>query len=331
LIESKTTLHDGHAIEMLITSRERDIGGFYVRRILPYMSHRMVGPFVFFDHMGPADFAPHVGMDVRPHPHTHLSTVTYLFEGAIRHHDSLGSDQIIEPGAINFMTAGHGIVHSERTPEPLRSKGGRMNGIQCWIAIPEDVEDCAPAFSHHPAASLPEFKIGRGTYRLLMGEAFGHKSPVPVLSDLFYVEVVLPRGETLTINEASREAAVYVVDGSVDATGSQSNAAASANSASREVDAKLEVKVEAFTMAVLRNGHRADFIASEDSRLMVLGGASLGPRFLYWNFVASSKEKLEQAKRDYAGGPGSARFPLVPGDAQEFIPLPAEPARGTSM
>ncbi len=304
------TLPEDHALEMLITSRERDIGGFFVRRILPYMSHRMVGPFVFFDHMGPAEFAPHVGMDVRPHPHTHLSTVTYLFEGAIRHHDSLGSDQIIEPGAINFMTAGHGIVHSERTPDPIRSSGGRINGIQCWLAIPEAVEDCAPAFSHHPAASLPEFTIGRGRYRLLMGSAFGHKSPVPVLSDLFYVEIVLPRGETLEINEPSREAAVYVVSGAVEADG---------------------VAVEPYTMAVLKNGRRLQFVAREDSRVMVLGGASLGPRFLYWNFVASSKEKLEQAKRDYASGPGSTRFPKVPGDTQEFIPLPDEPARGTSM
>lgn len=320
MIESKTVLPAGHAIEMLITSRERDIGGFFVRRLLPYMSHRMVGPFVFFDHMGPAEFPPHVGMDVRPHPHTHLSTVTYLFEGAIRHHDSLGSDQLIEPGAINFMTAGHGIVHSERTPEPLRSQGGRMNGIQCWIAVPVETEDGAPAFSHHPASSIPDVQVGRARARVLMGTAFGTRSPVPVQSDLFYVEVLLPEGETLLVDEPAREAAIYVVDGSL---------------TTRGLDGENKddvVPLESYTMAVVRNGHRVELSARTDTRLMLLGGVSLGPRFLYWNFVASSKEKLEQAKRDYTGGPGSARFPKVPGDTQEFIPLPAEePARGTPM
>jgi redox-sensitive bicupin YhaK (pirin superfamily) len=312
MIESKSVLPADHPLEMLITSRERDIGGFFVRRLLPYMSHRMVGPFVFFDHMGPADFAPHVGMDVRPHPHIHLSTVTYLFEGAIRHHDSLGSDQIIEPGAINLMTAGHGIVHSERTPEPLRSTGGKMNGIQCWIAVPTETEDGPPSFSHHPATSLPEFFVGRGSYKLLLGSAFDHTAPVPVQSDLFYLEVKLPKGERLTIIERTREAAVYVVSGRLSAAGAE---------------------VPAYTMAILKDGAELDFVAEEDSRVMVLGGVTLGARFLFWNFVSSSQAGIDQAKRDWANGPGElrSRFPKVPGDDQEFIPLPQEPTRGTPL
>jgi redox-sensitive bicupin YhaK (pirin superfamily) len=317
MMETKTVLPENHAIEMLITSRERDIGGFFVRRLLPYMSHRMVGPFVFFDHMGPAEFAPGVGMDVRPHPHTHLATVTYLFDGAIRHHDSLGSDQLIEPGAINYMTAGHGIVHSERTPEPLRSKGGRVNGIQCWVAVPVEVEDGNPSFSHHASATIPEVSLGRARARVLMGTAFGKSSPVPVQSNLFYVEVILPAGETLTVDEPDREAALYIVDGAVTLQGLTGD--------------ENEIPIEGYTMAVIRNGRGVRVKATRDTRLMVLGGESLGPRFLFWNFVASSQEKLDQAKRDYAGGPGSKRFPKVPGDTQEFIPLPEEPTRGTPL
>ncbi len=315
MTESRIDLPENHAIEMLITSRERDIGGFSVRRLLPYMSHRMVGPFVFFDHMGPAEFEPGVGMDVRPHPHTHLSTVTYLFEGAIRHHDSLGSDQLIEPGAINYMTAGYGIVHSERTPEPLRSRGGKMNGIQCWIAVPTDVEDGEPAFSHHPAHTIPEVTLGKTKARVLLGSVLGVASPVPVQSDLFYAEVKIPKGATFTVDEPAREAAVYIVEGSVTARGEEDN----------------EVSLVGTTMAVIRNGRKLHLRALEDTHLMLLGGVSLGPRFLFWNFVASSQEKLDRAKRDYAGGPGSARFPKVPGDTQEFIPLPEEPKRGTPL
>lgn len=311
MIETRTTLPPEHPLEMLITSRERDIGGFFVRRLLPYMSHRMVGPFVFFDHMGPAEFAPGVGMDVRPHPHIHLATVSYLFEGAIRHHDSLGSDQIIEPGAINLMTAGHGIVHSERTPEPLRSKGGRMNGIQCWIAVPEENQDGAPAFSHHPASTLPEFKIGDGSYKLLMGTAFGHTSPVPLQSDLFYLEVKLPRGEKLVINEPMREAAVYVVSGKLSAD---------------------DIAIDGYTMAIIKDDQAVQFTAESDSHVMILGGATLGPRVLFWNFVSTSEQAIEEAKKEWRKGPGiSKRFHTIPGDDQEFIPLPEEPARGTKM
>jgi redox-sensitive bicupin YhaK (pirin superfamily) len=234
-----------------------------------------------------------------------------LFDGAIRHHDSLGSDQLIEPGAINYMTAGHGIVHSERTPEPLRSKGGKMNGIQCWIAVPETVEDAAPAFSHHPSDSIPEISLGDVKARVLLGSVFGAKSPVPVQSDLFYAEIKMPPDSTLVIDEPAREAAFYIVEG--------------------EVDADLGQPLSSATMAVIRNGRRLEIKATTETHLMLLGGASLGPRFLFWNFVASSKEKLEQAKRDYANGPGTQRFPKVPGDTQEFIPLPDEPTRGTPL
>lgn len=306
------TLPDNSPLEMLISSRERDLGGFSVRRILPYMSHRMVGPFVFFDHMGPADLAPGEGMDVRPHPHIHLATVSYLFDGAIRHHDSLGSDQVIEPGAINLMTAGHGIVHSERTPEPQRKAGSRMHGIQCWIAVPTENENGTPSFEHHPSSTLPEFKIGEGRYKVLMGEIFGRRSPVPLQSDLFYAEIFLPKGESITIAEKAREAAVYCVEGRL------------------QQDA---IEIGSYTMAILKNGETVRFEALEDSHLMVAGGATLGPRFLYWNFVSSSEEALEQAKRDWALGPGAtSRFPKIKGDDREFIPLPNDPPpRGTAM
>lgn len=314
MIESKAVLPPDHPLEMLITSRERDIGGFFVHRLLPYMSHRMVGPFVFFDHMGPAEFAPRIGMDVRPHPHTALATVTYLFEGAIRHHDSLGSDQVIEPGAINLMTAGHGIVHSERTPEPLRSRGGRMNGIQVWIAVPTENENGPSAFSHHPAATIPSFSLGACAARLLMGSYAGRTSPVPVQSDMFYLEVRVPRGETLVVHEPAREAAAYIVSGRVDCG---------------------RIALEGYTMAVLKNGARTSFTALEDTVVMLIGGVTLGPRFLYWNFVSSSKEALEESKRVWretpGPGPTDSRFPRIPGEDREFIPLPEEPARGTPL
>jgi len=301
-------------IELVIASREKDLGGFSVRRILPYASHRMVGPFIFFDHMGPAVLAPGTGMDVRPHPHIGLATVTYLFEGKIQHRDSLGSTQDIEPGAINWMTAGRGIVHSERTPQAVREKGSRMNGIQCWVALPEDQEDIEPNFAHHPASSLPEFRIGNSELKLLLGSLLGKQSPVQVHSDLFYLEVKMQKGSQIEIPVQGREAAVYLVEGSLSFEGQA---------------------LEPLTMAVAGSGEDLSFQALQDSRLMVLGGSPLGERFIYWNFVSSSKEKIEKASMDWASGPRaqSDRFFPIPGDDQEFIPLPIEPSnpKGTIM
>lgn len=302
-------------IEIVIQPREKDLGGFSVRRILPYATHRMVGPFIFFDHMGPALFHLNEGMDVRPHPHIGLATVTYLFEGKIRHRDSLGSDQMIEPGAINWMTAGKGIVHSERTPEELRLKETRMNGIQCWVALPEEFEDVEPSFIHYPSHTLPEFEKEGVQFKLLIGSAYHKQSPVKTHSDLFYLEAKLPKGSQFTFPSEGQESAAYLVEGKIQADG---------------------VQMDQHTMAVAADNGDLLIEALEDSRIMLLGGKPVGKRFIYWNFVSSSQEKLEAAKKDWAQGgprPSSDRFPLIPGDDKEFIPLPAEPGnpKGTIM
>lgn len=299
-------------LEMIITSRERDIGGFSVRRLLPYASHRMVGPFIFFDHMGPALFPPGEGMSVRPHPHIGLATVTYLFDGKIRHRDSLGSDQLITPGDINWMTAGQGIVHSERTPEDSLKSGGKMNGIQLWVALPEEHEDTEPSFVHHPAKTLPEFRVGEVSVKLLLGQALGQSSPVKVHSDLFYFEAKIPTGEVFTFPGGKFESAFYVVEGKVETS-------------SGEV-------LDATSMGIAQQGSELEVRALEEARLMFLGGTPVGERFIFWNFVSSSKEKIEVAKQDWSKGPGnSSRFGKIKNDDQEFIPLPAENKKGTPM
>jgi hypothetical protein len=301
-------------LELLITAREKDLGGFTVRRILPYATHRMVGPFIFFDHMGPAVFPPGQGMEVRPHPHIHLATVTYLFEGAIQHKDSLGSDVAIEPGAINWMTAGHGIVHSERTPKALLETGLRMNGIQLWVALPTPHENVAPTFAHHPSNTLPEFNVGEVRVKLLLGEAFGHTSPVRVHSELFYLETSLPAGADFAMPLAAHhEGAFYLESGELAVEGET---------------------ISACTMGIAKTGASLKLTATKDSRVMWIGGAPVGERFIFWNFVSSSKAQIEEAKRDWARGPGqTARFPLVPGDEIDFIPLPPAPSnpRGTIL
>jgi redox-sensitive bicupin YhaK (pirin superfamily) len=288
-------------LETIISARSKDLGGFEVRRVLPHASHRMVGPFIFFDHMGPAQFQPGHGLDVRPHPHIHLATVTYLFEGAIRHRDSLGSDQLIEPGAINWMVAGRGIVHSERSPDPVRKLGGPLHGIQIWVALPRETENCTPHFEHVSADKLPLFSVESAHIRLLLGSAFGHVSPVTIQSDLFYMDVRLPKGTRLTLPAEGRDGGVYVVEG------------------------QLKVNNQTVEKGQMGVGHRADdlFIESlSESRAMLLGGTSLGPRFIDWNFISSRKENIDQARADWSMGPGSERFPQVPGDETEFIPLP---------
>jgi len=289
-------------IELVIAPRERDLGGFHVRRVLPYATHRMVGPFIFFDHMGPAILAPGTGMDVRPHPHIGLATVTYLFEGIIRHKDSLGSDQNIIPGDINWMTAGRGIVHSERSPYEFRKSGGTVNGIQLWVALPDEHEDTAPTFFHHPSSSLPEFKVNNVQIKLLLGKAFDHESPVVIHSPLFYLDLQMPKGSSIEF-PAHGEAGVYVVTGKL-------------NVDDRETTES--------TMAVIKKCQTIKLAATEDSRAMIIGGEPVGERFIFWNFVASSKARLEEAKAQWKNGPGTEKFPLISTDNKEFIPLPPE-------
>ncbi|RKQ95678.1 pirin family protein [Maricaulis maris] len=292
-------------IEHKFAGRTRDLGGFEVRRVLPFAKRRMVGPFIFFDQMGPAQFAPGQGIDVRPHPHIGLATVTYLFEGAMEHRDSLGEDLVIRPGDVNWMTAGHGVVHSERTPDTERAAGHHMYGIQTWVALPEDKQDMAPAFFHHPGASLPEFERGGARFRLILGNAWGIEAPVEVFSPIFYLHGEMPAGSAVDLDIEHTEKAVYLVEGDVTLDG--------------EAIAPGE-------MAVLADDTTGRLEAQADSRVMLCGGATLGPRHINWNFVAASQDGIDQARRDWtraaeAGFPADGRFTLPPGES-EHIPLP---------
>ncbi len=293
-------------IELVVKTRERDLGGFTVRRLLPYATHRMVGPFIFFDHMGPATLTPGQGMDVRPHPHIGLATVTYLFEGVIFHRDSLGSAQAIRPGAINWMTAGKGIVHSERTPQPERDQGGLVHGIQLWVALPEDHEETEPSFTHYPASSLPELKVDQVTVKLLVGRLFGYTSPVKTHSDLFYAEVKLKKGQRITLPAEGRESAAYLVSGQF---------------------LVEDENLSAAGLVIAKNGQDLEFEAVIDSHVMFLGGSPVGERLIWWNLVASTESKLETARANWRSGPTASNplFKPIPGDDLEFIPLPEEP------
>jgi redox-sensitive bicupin YhaK (pirin superfamily) len=286
-------------IELVIDQRRKDLGGFEVGRVLPFAPHRMVGPFIFFDHMGPATFQPGFprSVDVRPHPHIGLSTLSYLFEGEMTHRDSVGSEIVIRPGEVNWMTAGSGITHSERF-EGLRANGGRMDGIQTWLALPDGSEEVAPAFSHHEGdADLPLYSEGGLTARLVAGKAFGAKASVPVFSPLFYVHWELAAGAKAALPAEYPERAAYVAKGRV------------------EVDGR---EIGYGQMAVFAPGETIAFTALEPSTVMLLGGEPVGPRFIEWNFVSSSKERLEQAKADWRAG----RMKLPDLDHDEFIPLP---------
>jgi len=284
-------------IEHLLRSHPRDIGGFAVRRVLPSVPKQMVGPFIFFDHMGPVRLAPGEGLDVRPHPHIGLATVTYLFEGEILHRDSLGSVQPIRPGDVNWMIAGRGIAHSERTPPGLRAAGPGVHGIQTWVALPRSAEEAEPSFSHHPRASLPVVELPGASVRVIAGRAFGERSPVAVPSDTLYAAAELEPGASLALPPEHEERAVYVVEGNVTI-----GAAA----------------VEAGQLAVLAAGPAVEVRAPFSATLMLLGGAKMdGPRFIWWNFVASSRERIERAKEDWRAD----RFGQVPGDTDR-IPLP---------
>jgi redox-sensitive bicupin YhaK (pirin superfamily) len=287
----------------VIGSRERDLGGFTVRRVLPYEGAQMVGPFIFFDHLGPADFAPGTGIDVRPHPHIALATVTYLFAGAIEHRDSLGSVQEIRPGDVNWMTAGHGIVHSERTPGAQRVDGDRIHGIQSWVALPDGDEEMEPSFIHYPASALPGIDAGASKLIVVAGVAFGRRSPVVTRWPTLYVDALMPKGATLDVPIEHTERAAYVVQGAVEI-------------AERAVIA--EHTVTEGQLAIFDAAAHYTLRALEDARVVLLGGERFAtPRFIWWNFVASSQERIERAKQRWAEG----RFPAVPGET-EFIPLP---------
>ena len=285
-------------VETTIAGRSRDLGGFAVRRVLPAPGHRLVGPFIFFDHMGPATFAPGTGMDVRPHPHINLATVTYLFEGEILHRDSLGSEQVIRPGEINWMTAGRGIVHSERTPPDRRAAGQRLDGIQLWVALPRADEETEPAFHHHGAATLPELRQDGAHIRVLAGSAYGAVSPVHTFSPLFYADVTMTASSTIALPDEYEERAAYIADGVVTCGAD---------------------RFEAGRMLVFTRGARAVVRAESPARVVLVGGAPIdGERHIWWNFVSSSETRIEQAKREWKEG----RFPTVPGDELEHIPLP---------
>lgn len=285
------------SISEIIKPRPKDLGGFMVRRLLPAFPRQAVGPFVFLDHMGPHRFAPGTGMDVRPHPHIGLATVTYLYEGAIRHRDSLGSLQDIRPGDVNWMTAGSGIVHSERTPEREREGGGALHGLQMWIALPAAAEESPPSFQHHPAESLPTGEQGGVRFRVVAGHAFGQQSPVVCFSDTLYCALDFSPGGELLLPDEHEERALYLVDGELSIDG---------------------ITLAPEHLAVLTPGAMPKVHSAGGARAMWLGGAKLdGHRYLWWNFVSSSKERIEQAKADWR----AQRFAPVPGET-EFIPLP---------
>lgn len=292
-------------IAHLLKGHEKDLGGgFVVRRYLPAAVKQAVGPFIFFDHFGPVDVPADADHDVRPHPHIGLATVTYLFEGAMEHRDSLGTLQRIEPGAINWMTAGRGIVHSERTPKDLVGVPHRTHGLQLWAALPKAHEEDEPSFAHTPAAAIPEMVVDGARVRVLIGSAFGHTSPVKTFSQTLYLDVSLKAGQQLSLSGLPQEAAIYPVSGSVD------------------VDS---APVPQGTMALLDTSNSQRVSANTDAQFVIIGGEPLdGQRFLFWNFVSSSKERLVKAADDWE----AQRFAKVPGET-EFIPLPKRPSIAT--
>jgi redox-sensitive bicupin YhaK (pirin superfamily) len=285
----------------MIPSRRKDLGGFEVGRVLPWTQRRMVGPFIFFDHMGPVNFPPQVPRktDVRPHPHIGLSTITYLYDGEIVHRDSVGFHQTIRPGEVNWMTAGSGISHSERF-DSIRQTGGALHGIQAWVALPEAAEETSPSFVHFDASQLPSQMEKGLSVKVIAGSAYGLKSPVTTHSPLFYVHLELDAGRTTDVCGGYSERAVYVAKGSIRIEGSQ---------------------YETGQMAVLSPGSMPSLTAIEPSIVMLLGGEAVGPRNIWWNFVSSSKERIEQAKADWKAG----RIKLPVDDDKEFIPLPEDP------
>lgn len=292
------------SIEMLIVPRARDLGSFSVRRALPAPKKQMVGPFVFFDQAGPAEFITGKGVDVRPHPHIGLATVTYLYKGEFQHRDSLGNNQIILPGAVNWMVAGSGVTHSERTSEETRKAPHSLFGIQTWVALPEDKEEIAPGFEHHGKDALPIIEDTGVNMTLILGTAYGEKAPASVFSEIFYADATLQPGALLPMPDDHEDRGLYVVEGSVSIAGKEFTEA---------------------QMMVFRPGDRITVAAgSKGARVIVLGGETLnGPRYVWWNFVSSSKERIEEAKEQWRREEwGAGLFDLPPDDRSEFIPLP---------
>ncbi len=290
------------AIETLIVPRARDIGGFEVRRALPSARRQMVGPFIFFDQMGPAELLPTRGLDVRPHPHIGLATISYLHRGRMHHRDSLGTDQWIEPGAVNWMVAGKGITHSERSDDATQVDPMPFFGIQTWVALPEDREEIDPGFEHVGADRLPVIEGEGKSVRLILGNAYGERAPVNTFSEMFYGDAVLEAGAKLPLPDDHEDRAIYVIEGEIEVAGD---------------------RFEIGNMMVFRPGDRITVTATKPSRLMILGGETMGTRHIWWNFVASSKEKIDAAKEAWRAGDWEhGRFQLPPNDNQEFIPLP---------
>jgi len=301
--QTPSTPEQCDAIEMVIVPRSRDIGAFEVRRALPFAKRRMVGPFIFFDQMGPAEFVTDQGMDVRPHPHIGLATVTYLYQGGVLHRDSLGTEMEIRPGAVNWMIAGNGITHSERTAPDRRVAGEKLFGIQTWVALPEAEEEREPDFQHAEKDALPYLEAEGKSVRLILGRLYGETAPVKTFNDMFYADAVLETGAKLPLPADHEERAIYVVEGAIEVAGDS---------------------FEAGRMMVFRPGDEITVTATRPSRLMLLGGETMnGPRYIWWNFVATSQEKIEAAKRAWAAGDWEhGRFQLPPTDKDEFIPLP---------
>jgi redox-sensitive bicupin YhaK (pirin superfamily) len=286
------------AIDLIVVPRSVDVGHFAVRRALPHAKRRMVGPFIFFDHFGPAEFHSGQGIDVRPHPHIGLATVTYLFDGEIMHRDSLGTAAAIRPGEVNWMTAGRGIVHSERTAPEHRREGEPIHGLQCWVALPATEEERTPAFTHYDSAALPLLRQNGTTVRVVAGSIYGERSPVETLMETLFADVTLAADTALPVDNAVEERAAYLISGEVEIAGD---------------------RFEAGRLLVFRPGDAITITAKTDAHLVLLGGAAMdGPRHIWWNFVSSRKERIEQAKNDWK----LARFDSVPGDDKEFIPLP---------
>ncbi|OWU86371.1 pirin [Oceanicola sp. 22II-s10i] len=286
------------AIETLVIPRAVDLGGLEVRRALPTTQRQMVGPFIFFDQMGPAEFLTDQGIDVRPHPHINLATVTYLFDGSIRHRDSLGTDAEILPGAVNWMKAGRGIVHSERTDPERRRTGQKLFGLQTWVALPEAQEESDPAFMHHGTESLPVLEDGGVTARLIAGSAFGASSPLATTSETLYSDIQLAPGARVAIEPSVTERAIYTISGEIEIGGQTFPAA---------------------RLLVLHPGDQIVVRSDRGARIMLFGGEPMeGPRWIWWNFVSSRKERIEQAQEEWRRG----RFETVPGDESDFIPLP---------
>ena len=301
LLRSICSITMANNIQHLIEPHIQDLGGFQARRLLPSDVLPLVGPFIFFDHLGPAIFPPGQGVDVRPHPHINLATVTYLFEGVLLHRDSVGSVQEIYPGAVNWMTAGRGIVHSERTPAATREKAATLHGIQTWVALPDEHEETEPWFRHHPATDLPSWQEAGVSYTLIAGEAYGRQSPVQTFSPMIYLDIQLAPGSQLNLPGNYSEQAIYSVT-----QGLQVDGAALAQ----------------HRLAVLTTGTSVTVAADTSARCIIIGGEPVGKRYKWWNFVSSRPARIEQAKQDWREG----QFEQVP-EETEFIPLPEEPSQ----